>query len=130
MDKIQEINENYEKISLGTYPFVSKTRITILKKGFYRKDKANYRGVSMIYDKEQKRNKALLIGYFYVPEDVVVVPDEIIVTEGLRRLITHKVREGYNLVTEFPSLKPYEFAYDSQEYQEAMLAYNNFRNKA
>jgi len=119
MEKLDQINKRFEDLSNGVYPFISKNRVTVLKKGFYTKDKANYRGVSMVYDAQCGYSKAILIGYYYVPKNYVIAPTGLTVTEGKKKLIRDKMDKGYEIVTHFPSLKPYTFAEGSEEYEVA-----------
>lgn len=130
MSKIKELNSKYEELADGKiYPFLSKNRITILEKGFYKKKKANFRGISMIYDVKYKKFKVLLIGYFYVPKNMIIIHEGLIITDNKRKLITDKLAKGYDIIVGFPSLVPYEFDQDSEEYQEAKNINDNFNSK-
>tara|TARA_R110000765_G_scaffold11480_2_gene36234 strand:- start:806 stop:1225 length:420 start_codon:yes stop_codon:yes gene_type:complete len=120
MNKLEELSKIYEDKSLGDYPFISKYRVTILEKGFYRKFKAKYRGISMI--KDNGNLKTLLIGYYYVPEDWVIVPEGMEITPPKQKLINDKLKKGFMLTTKFPSLKPYEFDTSTEEYKAAYQA--------
>ena len=121
MNELEEINKRFEEESIGIFPFISKNRVTLLKKGFHQKKEANYRGLSMVYDKNRTKSKAMLIGYYYVPKDYVIVPEGMVVTENKRKLIRDKMNKGFELTTSFPSLQPYEFAEDSEEYSIAKM---------
>jgi len=128
MNEIEKINEKYSEKALGFYPFIGNNWVTVLKKGFYKKKEANYRGISMIYDKEQNKKKVLLIGYYYVPENYVIAPDELIMTEGREKLINRKIKEGY-ILTKKIRLKPYEFEEESEEYIIAKEANKKYKNE-
>jgi hypothetical protein len=130
MDKINELNKKYEKLAENrVYPFIAKNRVTILAEGFYQKSKSNYRGISFIYDHFQEKHKAILIGYYYVPKDILVVPLDLLITEAKNKLIDDKVRKGFEIIRGFPSLLPYEFLEDSEEYKEARLKYMQFKTE-
>ena len=127
MDELEKMNARYEEKSKGIFPFISKNRITVLPKGFHQKKIAKYRGVSFIYDSKQEKHKALLIGYYYVPKDYIIVPEGLTITEGKKKLIQDKLNSGYELILGFPSLKPYEFEEDSEEYIVAKKVNEDFK---
>ena len=129
MEKLDEINARFAKESKGVYPFMSKSRVTVLKKGFHQKKTAKYRGISMIRDKQSGQQKALLIGYFYVPKNYVIVPEGITITEGKRKLISDKINKGFEVTTSFPSLKPFEFEEGSEEYEVAKIVNENYKQE-
>ena len=127
MNKLEELNATFDEKAVGIYPFVSKHRVNILQKGFHKKDKANYRGVSMMYDNDQAKLKVLLIGYYDVPEDYVIVPEGLEITPGKQKLIDSYTKKGFTLLTKFPSLKPLEFEETSEEYLIAKEVYDNYK---
>lgn len=127
MTDLTKINQQYLDQAVGVYPFISKDRVTVLDKGFYTKKKAAYRGVSLIYDKEQERYKALLVGFYHVPKKYIIVPNGLTITEGKRKLIRDKMKKGYELVTTFPSLHPFEFPEGSEEYAAAQYVHEEFK---
>lgn len=126
-EQLEEINNRFETESVGVFPFIAKGRVTVLKKGFHSKKKAEYRGVSMVYDKNQEKSKAMLIGYYFVPKNYIIVPEGLSITEGKRKLIRDKINKGFELVTGFPSLKPYEFDETSEEYAIAKMVNDNYK---
>jgi hypothetical protein len=128
MKELENINKEIEKNSIDVFPFISKYRITILQKGFYRKKVANYRGVSLVHDTRLGINKALLIGYFYVPIDCILVPEEVIITEGKQKLIDQQVSKGFKLLKNL-NLDPYEFSEDSHEFKIAKEANDAYKNQ-
>ena len=87
MTEIEELNKQYLDCAEGDYPFMSRYRITALKSGYYTKLKANYRGLTYLFDANTRENKALLIGFYYVPEDYIVVPKEVEMTKGKQAFI-------------------------------------------
>lgn len=127
--EIKDLNAVYEEKAIGVFPFISKYRVTPLEEGYYTKDKANYRGLTYQYDKIQGKSKTLLIGFYYVPEDYIIVPEGMIITEGKQSVIDSHVNKGYNLVNKFPSLKPVQFEEETIEYKAAFAAYNFYKNQ-
>lgn len=121
MSKLEEYNTKIADQAVGVYPFIGNHRVTALKKGFHSKDKANYRGISMIWDNEQEKLKAMLIGYYYVNEDTVLVPDGLVLTEGMEKFIEVKLKQGYTKVNKV-SFSPFEFPENSEEYLAALEA--------
>lgn len=116
-NELERLNKRYADLAGGRiYPFICKDRITILDKGFYLKEKANYRGISFVFDKSQEKYKALLIGYFYVPKNMIIIPKNLTIKGAQRSLIIEKLGEGYEMTSGFPSLHPCEFAVGSEEY--------------
>jgi len=130
MSRINDLNKKYAELAgERVYPFISKNRVTILEEGFYKKEKANYRGISMIYDQKHEKQKAILIGYFYVPKNIVVVPKDLVINDSKRKLIADKLNQGFDIVTGFPSLNPYEFSEDTEEFIEARLNNEEFNSQ-
>jgi len=127
MDELITLNERYAEESVGIFPFISKNRVTILDQGFHQKKVAKYRGVSFIYDTKEERHKALLIGYYYVPKNYIIVPEGLTLTEGKKKLVSDKLNDGYELIVGFPSLKPYEFGEDTEEYEIAKRVNENYK---
>lgn len=129
MTEIEELNKEYLDCVEGDFPFMSKYRITILKSGYYTKQKANYRGLTYMFDANMQRYKTLLIGFFHVPEDYIVVPEEVEITEGKQALIDIHKKKGYKVINKFPSLTPKEFDENSREYELAYQTYIKFKGK-
>ncbi len=135
MTEIEEMNESYTSRAVNregkprVFPFLSKHRVNVLEKGYYLKNKANYRGLTYVYDKTQQENKTLLIGFYYVPEDMVIVTNEVEITDGKQSLIETYTKQGYTKLDHFPSLKPIQFHEGTKEYDVAYDAYLNFKNK-
>lgn len=112
--KLALINANYASNSNGVLPFIHKNRITILKKGYYQKEKANYRGVGII------DNKVLLIGYYDVPCDMIILPENMEISEKRKNIINFYKNKNYNVVNGFPSFKIKEFDNSSEEFMITM----------
>tara|TARA_R110000796_G_scaffold177590_5_gene294431 strand:+ start:155 stop:577 length:423 start_codon:yes stop_codon:yes gene_type:complete len=126
--EVDTINSRYEQLSVGVYPFISRSRVTVLKKGFYTKNKANYRGISFIYDEVKEAGKAILVGYIHVPHDCVIIPIGLELTEGKSGLIEDNVAKGYAKYNGFPSFRSYEFNEGSPEYEAAKLLNEKYKS--
>lgn len=122
-----DINNLYEEKAIGVYPFINKNRITILEKGYYTKKKAAYRGISYVYDEQSEKYKSLLLGYYYVPEDYIIVPTDLEMTEGKVNLVDTYLKKGFTNVSECPSFKPVSFDENSEEYQVAKESYETYK---
>lgn len=127
MTEIEELNKEYLDCVEGDLPFMSKYRITILKGGYYTKKKANFRGLTYLYDKSMQKSKVLLIGFYFVPDNYIIVPDGVEITKGKQDLIDAHTSKGYKVVNKFPSLIPKEFGDNTREYELAYKAYIKFK---
>lgn len=90
---MEEINKKYEEISQGIFPFVGTNRVTILKRGYYKKKRSKYRGITKILDKKTNKEKVILMGYYYVDDDYIVIPDNLDLTvnkTSLLKAVIHK----------------------------------------
>lgn len=128
-DKLNIINASFASQSLGFYPFISNNRLTILKKGFYKKLKSNYRGVSVVTDKITGNKKVILMGYYYIPDNMVIVPknETFIISDNMKKLLNDLLKNGYKEQNGFPKLNVFEFDKDSEEYKlafERKIEYN------
>lgn len=125
MNKLEQINEKYEHLSQGKiFPRIDNKKIIILEKGFYKKHKANYRGLSFIYDRTLEKQKAILIGYYYVPENIIIISD----TETRNTFNKIPAGDPYKILDKLPSLVPYEFSEDTEEFQVAKENYQYFKS--
>jgi len=125
--KVDLINCEFASKVKDFFPFISKLRITILKKGYYKKQKSNYRGLGIVYDKHQREEKAILLGYYFVDKNYVVIPEGLEITPKKQDLINSYITKGFEVLNgKFPSLKPIEFDKYSDEYNLAIQRKNNF----
>ncbi len=118
MEKIQELNKFYE-LEAGDkiFPFVHKNKITELTRGFHKKKNSKYYGLSYMYDSSVERYKTILMGYYFVPKNYLVVPENIMKTSSIKNYIENKQKEGFIVVPKMPSLKPITFDQDSFEHK-------------
>jgi hypothetical protein len=115
------INAEYnEKCKDKIYPFISSERITLIEAGLYKKKSSKYYGVGVIKDNILGTPKVVLMGYFDVPFNMIVIPNGLKLSEGQISLIKKYEDLGYIKNPGFPRLKVKEFSKDTKEYIIAM----------
>ena len=114
-EEFEKINKKFNDDTYPKFPFISKTRITLLKKGLYRKHNANYRGVTAVYDKEAEEFKFPLYGMYYIPEDLIIVPDGLELNETKSAFLKAALTAGYKQVSQPPKFNTVYFPEDSPE---------------
>jgi len=129
-EEFEKLNEKYNDETYPEFPYIAPYRITLLKKGLYRKKNAKYRGVTAVYDKEQKKFRFFLYGMYNIPEDIVIVPDGIEMTEKKQEYLDAALQAGYKLASRPPKFEPVEFPPDSEEAKLALAnKANYYRNR-
>jgi len=120
--QIALLNANFNTLSQGRiYPFIGKNRITVLEKGLYQKKNATYRGIGVTKDDITGKDKTILMGYYNVPEDMIIIPLDFIVTPQLQDLVERYKAQGYKLMDKgFPQLQVMEFKEGTLEHMCAM----------
>lgn len=113
--EFEKINEKYNDDTYPEFPYISDKRITLLKKGLYRKHNAKYRGVTAVFDKETEEFKFPLYGMYYIPEDLVIVPDDLELTAIKQKLLDAALKAGYKQVSKPPKFRTVYFPEDSPE---------------
>jgi len=127
-----EINKHYEELAKENnfFPYIKKDQVTILKSGYYLKKNANYRGITYFFNDFRKDYICILAGYYFVPENCVVVYDGIEITDKRMELIKKYIGEGYKLINKMPSLPVIEFPAESKEYEVSKHLYELYnKNK-
>jgi len=114
-EEFKKLNERYNDDTYQEFPYISKTRVTILKKGLYKKHGAKYRGVTAVYDTDTSEFTYPLYGMYYVPEDLVIVPDSLHLNENKKSLLNAALKAGYKKVNGPPTFQPVFFPEDSPE---------------
>jgi hypothetical protein len=116
------LNANFNTLSKGRiYPFIGKNRITILEKGLYQKKNATYRGIGVVKDDISGKDKTILMGYYNVPEDMIIIPLDFIITPQLEDLVERYKLQGYKVMDKgFPQLQVMEFGPETLEHICAM----------
>jgi hypothetical protein len=129
MNAIKSINNFYELKSDGKiFPFIDKNKITEIKKGYHKKKRSKHYGLTLIYDNLLEEYKTILMGYYYVPENYLIVPDNIIFNRVTNNFIEEKKNLGYKIINKPPSLKPITFKQDSFEHKLISKLYDKTNN--
>lgn len=110
-----QLNEQFNDDTYPIFPFIAKNRITPLKAGFYRKHKANFRGVTAVYNNEEKEYEYPLYGMYYIPDDIVIVPDDMEMNGNKEAFLNAHLNAGYEQVDSAPKFKTYKYSADSME---------------
>jgi len=115
----EKLNDLYNQIAKDKiFPFVSKFRLTILKTGLHKKFKSKYYGITMSKD----RGLCYLMGYYYVPEDQVIVPVDLALTTKHIDTIKKYEKLGYKIANK-PNLTFLDFDENSKEWDIANYFY-------
>jgi hypothetical protein len=129
-EEFKNLNKKYNDDTYPEYPYISERRVTLLKRGLYRKHKAKYRGVTAVFNEEKGEFEYPLYGMYYVPEDLIIVPDGLRLNENKKAFLNAAIKAGYKKVNKPPTFQPVFFPEDSPE---AKLALANkaayFRSK-
>jgi hypothetical protein len=131
MDKYEkerdELNLFYEEMSgQRIFPFISPFKITLLKKGLYKKLKSNYYGITI-----SKRPNAdlfcYLAGYYFVPEDQIIIPKESSLTKREVEMIEKYSKLNYKATNKL-NVTFFEFQEHSKEWDIANHFYLKYKN--
>jgi hypothetical protein len=112
---LNEINAKYNDETYPLFPFISKTRITLLPKGLYRKHKANFRGVTAVYNESTGEYEFPLYGMYLIEEDMVIVPEGIEMNNNKQTFLQATIQAGYVKSDRAPKFKTIMFPPDSEE---------------
>lgn len=112
---LNEINAKYNDETYPLFPFISKNRITLLQKGLYRKHKANFRGVTAVYNEDTKEYEFPLYGMYLIEEDMVIVPEGIEMNPNKQTFLQATIASGYVKADRAPKFKTITFPVDSEE---------------
>jgi len=128
--KKEEINNLYQTISKGrVFPFISPFKVTILDQGLHKKLNSNYYGVTMVKNKNKEEDNKLfcfLMGYYYVPENQLIVPKEHSLSDKDVSIIKKYSEKGY-LVTSKPNLTFLDFDKASREWEVSNYFYSKHK---
>lgn len=129
--QIALLNANFNTQSKDRiYPFISKTRITILEEGLYKKKDATYRGIGVMKDDISGKDKTILMGYYNIPHNMIIIPVDFIVTAQLQDLVERYKAQGYTVLDKgFPQLQVVEFAESTLEHKMAIQRKQEYTNK-
>jgi len=116
------LNSRFNDDTYPVFPFVSKNKITLLKSGLYKKHKANFRGITAVFNKDSGEYEFPLFGMYQVLEDLVIVSEEMEMTTSKQAFLNAAITAGYKLTDKPPKFQTIKFSSSSEE---AKLALSN-----
>ena len=129
-EEFKKLNSKYNDDTYPEFPYISQNRVTLLKKGLYKKHGAKYRGVTAVFDEETQEFTYPLYGMYRIPEDIIIVPVGLELNPNKEAFLNAALKAGYKRVSTPPTFQPIYFSEDSPE---AKLALANkaefYRNK-
>ena len=132
LKEFKEMNKKYNDDTYPMFPYISNNEIKLLKKGLYRKYNAKYRGVTAVYNKEKEIFEYPLYGMYYIPEDLIIIPDGLNLNKNKKIFLEAAIKAGYKMVNKVPTFIPVYFPEDSPEARLAlankMEYYKNSKN--
>jgi len=127
---LNELNTKYNDDTYPVFPFISKNRITLLKKGLYRKDKANFRGITAIYNDATKEYEFPLYGMYSIEDDMVIVPEGIEMNTNKQTFLQATLLAGYIQSDRAPKFKTLMFPPESEEAKLALANKMEFQTSS
>lgn len=128
--EFEEFNKQYNEDWNGPiFPFISPNRITALKAGLYKKFKAKWYGVTAVFDERRETYIFPLYGFYWIEEDIVIIPPDMELTSAKRTLGEAYIKQGFKQVPKLPSLRSYEFPVDSIAAKLALMQKTSFSIK-
>jgi len=125
--EFEQLNTRFNDDTYPVFPFVSKSKITLLKSGLYKKHKANFRGITALFNKETGEYEFPLFGMYHVPDDLVIVPEEMEMTESKQAFLNAALTAGYKLTNKPPKFQTIKFSPNSEEAKLALSNKVNFQ---
>ena len=125
---LNEINAKYNDETYPLFPFISKNRIVMLKSGLYRKHKANFRGVTAVYNEDTKEYEFPLYGMYLIEEDMVIVPEDLEMNTNKQTFLQAALNAGFVQAERAPKFKTIRFAADSEEAKLALANKMNYQS--
>ena len=119
-EELKRINIKYNDSTYEVFPFITKDKIHIIRKGLYRKDNAKFRGVTAIYDELSESYMFPLYGMYHVPEDIVIVPEGVDLSTGKKTLYNSAIKAGFIEVNRPPTFTTVYFPENSPEAKAAL----------
>jgi hypothetical protein len=113
--EFNQLNQKYNDETYPVFPFIAKNRITLLSEGFYRKHRANFRGVTAVFNSETKEYEFPLYGMYYIPKNIVIVPEEMEMNDNKEAFLKAALSSGYEQVNSAPKFETFKFSPDSYE---------------
>jgi hypothetical protein len=127
---LDEINQKYNDETYPVFPFISKNIIVMLKSGLYRKHKANFRGVTAVYNEETKEYEFPLYGMYFIEEDMVIVPPDLELSPNKQVFLQAALNAGYVQSDRAPKFKTIKFPPDSEEAKLALANKLNYQSNS
>ena len=124
---LDEINAKYNDNTYPIFPFISKSKITLLQKGLYRKDRANFRGVTAVYNELTNQYEFPLYGMYSIEDDLVIVPDEVELNPNKQTFLEATILSGFTRVNRAPKFSTVLFPADSEEAKLALANKMNYQ---
>ncbi len=130
MRTLEELNAEINEKDYPVFPFINfSNRITKLNKGLYKKHKANFRGITCVnipvgegvFNEEVRLN-----GYYDIPFNMLIVPDNIVMTTEKENFKNYWISKGYKVVNNLPSIRPKTYEEGSDEYEAATKARKDY----
>ncbi len=120
-EEFKKLNEKYNDDTYPIFPYVSKERITPLQAGLYRKNKAKFRGITALYNRDTEQYEFPLYGIYNVEEDLVIVPETMVMTPKKQQFLDTLLKAGFKQVPTTPKFTPVQFAPESIEARLALM---------
>lgn len=118
---LTEVNKKYNDDTYPVFPFISKTKITPLKKGLYKKHNTNFRGITAVFNPDKNEYEYPLYGMYYVPDDIVIVPEELELNDSKKAFLNSVITAGFKQTTRPPKFETIMFGPESEEAKLALL---------
>jgi len=124
---LNDINAKFNDETYPLFPFISKTRITLLQRGLYRKHNAKFRGVTAVYNDTTNEYEFPLYGMYLIEDDLVIVPEEVEMNVNKTTFLEATVQAGYTKVDRAPKFKTIYFDPTSEEAKLALANKMDFQ---
>lgn len=125
--ELEKLNSKYNDDTYPIFPFVSKERITPILKGYYRKNKAKFRGVTATYNKQTEEYEFPLYGIYIIEKNIVIVPKDLELTPKMKKFLDLLLSKGFEEVSDIPQFETYKFPADSEEAKIALMNKLNYQ---
>lgn len=112
---LNELNTKYNDETYPLFPFISKTKITLLPAGLYRKHKASFRGITAVFDRESGEYVFPLYGMYHIKENLVIVPEEMEMNSNKQTFLDATIKSGFKRTSKAPKFETFFFAPESEE---------------
>lgn len=118
---LAEVNKKYNDDTYPVFPFISKTKITPLKKGLYRKHNTKFRGITAVFNTDTNEYEFPLYGMYFVPSDIVIVPPELELNDSKKAFLESVLVAGFEHKTRPPKFETILFGAETDEAKLALI---------